>query len=85
MAIRSTDAHWKMREIHRRHWLALGKRFGVLDDEGRDMEAIVEDVIERTPRVIADVEAGLPPGFPEHVAGSVLRGLERAASQLGGG
>lgn len=85
MAIRSSNAHWKMREIHRRHWLALGKRFGVLDDDGRGMEAIVDDVIERTPRAIADVEAGLPPGFPEHVAGSVLRGMERAASQLGGG
>lgn len=85
MAIRSTHAYWKMKEIHRRHWLALGKRYGVMDDAGRDMEAIVADVIERTPRVIADVEAGLPRGFPEHVAGSVLRGLERAASQLGGG
>ena len=84
MAIRSTNAHWKMKEIHRRHWLALGKRFGVLDDAGRDMGAIVDDVIERTPRVIAEVEAGLPPGFPEHVAVSVLRGLKRAASQLGG-
>jgi serine/threonine-protein kinase HipA len=84
MAIRSTNAHWKMKEIHRRHWLALGKRFGVLDDDGRDMEAIVEDIIERTPRVIADVTAALPPSFPEHVASSVLRGLERAASQLGG-
>lgn len=84
MAIRSTNVHWKMKEIHRRHWLALGRRFGVLDDAGRDMEAIVDDVIARTPRVIADVEAGLPRGFPEHVARTVLRGLERAASQLGG-
>lgn len=85
MAIRTTNAHWKMKEIHRRHWLALGKRFGVLDDVGREMEVILDDLIARTPRVVADLEAGLPAGFPEHVAGSVLRGLQQAANQLGRG
>ena len=85
MAIRTTNAHWKMKEIHRRHWLALGKRFGVLDDEGREMEVILDDLIARTPRVVADLEAGLPADFPEHVANSVLRGLQQAASQLGQG
>lgn len=85
MAIRSTNAHWKMKEIHRRHWLALGKRFGVLDDEGREMEAILDEVIARTPRVIAEVKARLPPGFPGHVGDPVLHGLERAAGQLAGG
>lgn len=82
MAIRSANAHWKMKEIQRRHWLALGTRFGVLEDDGRDIEAILDDVIDRTSGVIAEVEAGLPKGFPDHVAGPVLRGLERAARQL---
>lgn len=85
MAIRSTNAHWKMKDIHRQHWLALGKRFGVLDDEGREITALIDDIIERTPRVIAEVEAGLPAGFPEHVGRSVLGGLEFAAKQLSGG
>lgn len=85
MAIRSTNAHWKMREIHRRHWIALGKRFGVLDDAGRDMEAVLDAVIARTPRVIAEVGAELPSDFPEPVAGPVLHGLELAARQLAGG
>ena len=82
MAIRSANAHWKMKEIQRRHWLALGKRFGVLEDDGRDIEAILGEIIDQTPGVIAQVEAGLPTGFPEHVASPVLRGLERAARQL---
>jgi serine/threonine-protein kinase HipA len=82
MAIRSTNAHWRMKEIQRRHWLALGTRFGVLEDDGRDIEAIVDDLIDRTSSVIAHVEAGLPPGFPDAVASPVLRGLERAARQL---
>jgi serine/threonine-protein kinase HipA len=85
MAIRTTNAHWKMKEIHRRHWLELGKRFGVLDDEGWEMEAILEGLITRTPKVVADIEAGMPAGFPEHVAGPVLRGLQQAANQLARG
>lgn len=82
MAVRSTNAHWKMKEIRRRHWLALGKRFGVLDDDGHGMEAILEKLIARTPDVVAQIGASLPKGFPEEVADPVLRGLERAAKQL---
>ena len=85
MAIRSTNAHWKMKEIQRRHWLALGKRHGVLSEDGRDIAAILDDLVARTPGVIADVQANLPKGFPDPVAGRVLQGLERAARQLAGG
>lgn len=84
MAIRSTNAHWKMREIQPRHWLALGKRYGVLDDEGRTVERLIEEVVERTPQVVAGVEAILPADFPQHVADPVLRGMEREARRLAG-
>lgn len=84
MAIRSTNAHWKMKEIRRRHWLDLGKRYGVLDEAGREMEAILDELIARTPQVIAEVAAGLPADFPQHVGGPVLHGLEQAARQLAG-
>lgn len=83
MAVRSTNAHWKMKEIRRRQWLALGKRFGVLDDDGQGMETILEKLIARTPDVVAQIEASLPKGFPEEIADPVLRGLEHAAKQLG--
>lgn len=83
MAIRSTNAHWKMREILPRHWLALGKRYGVLDEEGRTVETLIEGIVERTPQVIAAIEAMLPADFPEHVVNPVLRGLEREARRLG--
>lgn len=85
MAIRSTNAHWKMREILPRHWLALGKRYGVLDEAGRTVETLVGDLVERTPAVVAGIESMLPAGFPEQVAAPVLRGLEREARRLGEG
>jgi len=48
------------------------------------METILDDLIARTPGVIAEIEASVPKGFPEHLAGPMLRGLEHAAGQLAG-
>lgn len=84
MAIRSNNAHWKMREILPRHWLTLGKRYGVLGDDRQAVETLISDIVERTPTVIASIEAMLPSGFPEHVADPILRGLEREARRLAG-
>jgi serine/threonine-protein kinase HipA len=82
MAIRSANAHWKMKEIQRRHWISLGNRYGVLDDEGRTFDTVVDGLVERTPDVIAGVASALPPGFPDHVATPILEGLNRSAEML---
>lgn len=82
MAIRSTNAHWKMREILPRHWVALGKRYGVLDEEGHTVETLIGEIVERTPQVVAAIEAMLPAGFPGHVAEPILRGLAHEATKL---
>lgn len=82
MAIRSKNVHWKMKEIQRSQWLTLGKRYGVLESDGRDFEAIIDGLVARTPSVVAEVEADLPKGFPASVANPVLQGLERVARQL---
>lgn len=84
MAIRSANAHWKMREILPRHWRALGKRYGVLDEEGQVVETLIDSIVEWTPDVVASIEAMLPVGFPEHVAAPILQGLEREARRLAG-
>ena len=85
MAIRSANAHWKMREILPRHWLALGRRYGVLDADGRDVAHILHAVVARTPGIVAGIEALLPPDFPAQVAEPILRGLEHEAARLGAG
>jgi len=85
MAVRSANAHWKMREILPRHWLALGRRYGVVDADGRTVEHILQAVVTRTPGVVAAIEALLPHDFPAHVAEPILRGLEHEAARLGAG
>ena len=85
VAIRTTNAHWRMKDILPRHWLAIGKRYGVLDDDGRTVEKLIDEIVERTPGVVTAIEAMLPPGFPEQVGNRVLRGLEGEARRLAKG
>ncbi len=82
MAVRSKNAHWKMRDILPRHWLAVGERFRVNTPEGNDAKSVIDDLVARTPGVVQTVRESLPPGFPESLAESVFQGLMRAAERL---
>lgn len=84
MAVRSKNAHWKMRDILRRHWLTLGTRHGIVDEDGRQVQIILEDLIARTPGVVDSVRAMLPSDFPEQIADRILGGLQDAANKLEG-
>lgn len=82
MAVRSKSAHWKMKDILRRHWVALGARHGVVTEDGRQVQFLIDDVVDRTPAVIRAVRGRLPDRFPEPVADSILNGLQGAANRL---
>jgi len=84
MAVRSTNVHYKMREILRRHWLAVGQFHGILTLDGRPVAGVLDDLIARTPEVIREVSAQLPSDFPEHVAEPIFTGLQAAARKLEG-
>lgn len=83
MALRSKNVHWRMRDIHRRHWLALGTRHGITTEDGRGAEAVIDEIVARTPAVIAEVQGQLPAWFSGRVAASILGGLAAAAQRLG--
>lgn len=78
MAVRGKNRHYHLKEIQRRHYNAMAPQCGL----GADAEELLEFILERTPQVIATVSAELPAGFPQHVAASILGGLEQAALQL---
>ena len=82
MAVRAKNAHWEMRSILRRHWTLLGARHGVLTEDGRPAQFLIDDLIARTPDVIASVREELPAWFPEPLADSILNGLQDAAHRL---
>ena len=82
MAVRTTNAHWKMKEILPRHWVEIGKRYGVLDEDGQTAKSVIHGIVEQTPQVVASIESSLPKGFPESVSGPILHGLQQASEQL---
>ena len=82
MAVRSKNAHWKMRDILRRHWVALGTRHGILDEAARGAEHLIDAIAARTPEVIAKVRTQLPDGFPGPLADAVFDDMQNAAKRL---
>ncbi|MGE8565614.1 MAG: type II toxin-antitoxin system HipA family toxin [Achromobacter sp.] len=84
MAVRSKNSHRVMRDILRRHWIAVGTEHGVVNHNGQGVEHVLDDLVARTPGVVKTVRALLPAGFPMHVADSILNGLQEAADKLAG-
>ena len=82
MAVRGKQAHWRMRDILRRHWIGLAERHGVIGMNNESAADIIDTLAVRTPTVIENIRNRLPPGFPHPVADSILQGLQRAADRL---
>lgn len=78
MAVRSGNAHYKMCEIRRRHWNMAAKANAI----GAGFETTLQHFIERTPRVVDEVAAQLPAGFPANVAEPIFEGLRAQARVL---
>jgi serine/threonine-protein kinase HipA len=84
MAVQATNTHWNMRDIQRRHWLALGARHGLVTADGRPASDLIDALVARTPLVMTAVRAQLRGGFPDSAAASILGGLQDAARSVAG-
>jgi len=78
MALLGRNRHYRMRDIQRRHFNSTARIVGY----GENAEPLLEDLIARTPAVVAQVQAALPPGFSQQVADKLLGGLLDAARAL---
>ncbi|KAK53256.1 type II toxin-antitoxin system HipA family toxin [Bordetella bronchiseptica] len=79
MALIGKNRHYEMHGIQRRHFNSTAQKVGY----GPTAEPIIEDLLARTPAIIAAVQADLPQDFSPRVADSVLGGLAQAAKSLG--
>jgi serine/threonine-protein kinase HipA len=82
MALRSKNAHYHMKEIQRRHWIAVAQRHSILAADGGSAGDLIDDLVVRTPEVIAAVRAQLSPTFPAQLRDQILFGLASAATRL---
>ncbi|CAB3808093.1 type II toxin-antitoxin system HipA family toxin [Pararobbsia alpina] len=80
MALLGKNRHYHMHNIQRRHFNSTAKRVGY----GENAEPLLQELVARTPEVVAQVQAELPRGFPQQVADKVLGGLLNAARALEG-
>ena len=78
MALHSATKHYRVAEISRRHFNTTARECGL----GADMEAIIADVVSKTPAVIQQVGARLPKDFPADLFDSVTTGMRKAAMQI---
>jgi serine/threonine-protein kinase HipA len=65
-------------QVQRRHLISTASRMGL----AIEADALVADLVVRTPEVIATVQQELPSGFPQPLACAILDGLQGSAERL---
>lgn len=78
MALVGKNRHYEIFNIQRRHFNSTARKVGF----GESAEHVIEELLQRTPGAIAQVENELPPGFSLRVAESIFGGLRAAAQAL---
>lgn len=78
MALWGRNRHYRWKEIERRHFESTAVSCGLRSV----VAAVLDELIERTPGALAEVEAKLPADFPAQLADRVLGGVRQAARQL---
>ncbi len=79
MALMGKNRHYHVHAIQRRHFNSTAKKLGY----GDSAEPLLNDILEKTPKVVEQVQAALPSGFSQEVADKILGGLLDAARALG--
>ena len=79
MAVTGQNRHYEWCRILPHHWLSTARACGIAPDVA---QMLINELVEKTPRVITQVSSMLPPAFPAHIADTVFNGIRTAATQL---
>jgi len=80
MSLRGKNRQYQWERMFGRHWLSAAKRCNFPSDE---MTQIIERIMGEMDRVIEQVSARLPKGFPDDVASPIFDGMKRARERMG--
>lgn len=78
MAVHGTSRHYHWARRLKRHWLMTAS----VCDFASEVETVLAELVAQTPNVIASVASRLPRGFSAAVSVPILKGLEKASTQL---
>lgn len=79
MPVKGSKYYYLIQQIRRRHWISHATQTGLT---GKQAEAIMEELIQTTPAVIAAVANTLPKGFPENLAAAIFSGIHAQCAAL---
>lgn len=77
MALHGRNKHYSWDEIRRRHFNDTAARIGI-----RTAEPLIEEILAKTPQVVADIEREMPNAIPAQMADAILGGLRSSAKAL---
>lgn len=77
MAVRSQNAHWKLKEIEPRHWGAVTKMAGL-----GDAAPLLHEITTTASDAMETVARDLPPRFPAVVRDRIFEGVTRSVAAL---
>ena len=77
MAVKNRNRHYVPHDIHRWHWVAMGKQLGGFTDLAW-LESLPDEVLGALERVALR----LPEGFPAPLFEVVAQGIRQAARRL---
>ena len=80
MAVRSKNAHWKLKDIQPRHWQGVAREAGL-----RDADGLIDEVIAQVPAALKQAGETLPKGFPGRISEKIFAGIEQQAKVLAAG
>ncbi|MEW6566383.1 MAG: hypothetical protein AB1404_12875 [Spirochaetota bacterium] len=78
MAFTGKNKHYEWNKIKSRHILESARLCGLENQ----IDSILNDFVQKTPRIIVEVSASLPSGFPGSIAEPILGGLEHKVKTL---
>jgi len=74
-----TNRHFKLKGIARRHWMQTAS---LVKMPKETMAAIIDEIIQLTPQVLASVEGRLPARFPLQISQPIFEGMKKNLSHL---
>lgn len=78
MSVAGKNRHRRLTDIRRRHWNATARACGITEGA----EPWIAELLDRVAPAIAEVQAQLPPGYPDQVSMPIFEGMRQAANRL---
>ena len=78
MAVIAKNRHYHWDKITKRHWESTAQ----VCDFKYEIDALVEELVNQTPKVANEISKRLPEKFPASVSEPILKGLESACDKL---